>query len=183
MWEIEQIPDDALLYYRIHKGYVIEGEVIPGAFKERGEGEHKGMSTDWNKYSTAKEALNRSKNPADNGIARFNVGEVRNIKDVLVEHAPEPNNRVHSHIKGIPPKNPMKTRIRRKLLEACTWEIKPENLPSFVGTRALCYVSAKITSSNNTFYTSSRYRRGKAHFYLLFHFFVLVLQYTCLKSV
>lgn len=128
MWNIELIPDDAALYYRVHKGFVVEGEVIPGAFKERGEGENRGMSIDWNKYATAEDALNRSKNPNDNGIVSFNVGEVRNIKDIIVEHAPEPDNQAHSHIKGIPPKNPMKTRIRRKLLEACTWEIKPENL-------------------------------------------------------
>lgn len=128
MWKIELIHDDAALYYRVHKGFVVEGEVIPGAFKERGEGENRGMSTDWNKYATAEDALNRSKNPNDNGIVSFNVGEVRNIKDIIVEHAPEQDNQAHSHIKGIPPKNPMKTSIRRKLLEACTWQIKPENL-------------------------------------------------------
>lgn len=68
MWEIELIPDDAVLYYRIHKGFVVRGELIPGVFKERGEGKNRGMSTDWDKYSTAQEALNRSKKPADNGV-------------------------------------------------------------------------------------------------------------------
>ena len=127
MWEIEIISDDAVLYYRVHKGYVVEGQLIPGVFKERGEGENRGMSTDWDKYSTAEEALARSKNPLDNGIVNFIVGEVRNIKNIIVEHAPESDNRAHSHIKGIPSKKPMKTRIRRQLLDACKWEIKPEN--------------------------------------------------------
>lgn len=128
MWETESIPDDAVLYYRVHKGYIVDGKLIPGVFKERGEGENRGMSTDWNKYSTAKEALKRSKNPDDNGIVSFIVGETRNIKDIVVEHAPEPDNQAHSHIKGIPPKKPMKTRVRRQLLDACKWEIKPENI-------------------------------------------------------
>lgn len=127
MWEIEKITADAILYYRIHKGYVVDGQLIPGTFKERGEGENRGMSTDWNKYSTAEEALSRSRNPLDNGIVSFITEEVREIKDIVVEHAPEPDNRAHSHIKGIPPKKPMKTRIRRQLLDTCKWEIKPEN--------------------------------------------------------
>jgi len=38
MWQIEQIPDADRLFYRIHKSFVVDGEIIPGAFQERGEG-------------------------------------------------------------------------------------------------------------------------------------------------
>ncbi len=69
MWEIEFIPDEDHLFYRLHKSFILEGEVLPGAFQERGEGEQRGMSTDWEKYSTADDALQRSKIPNENGIS------------------------------------------------------------------------------------------------------------------
>ena len=44
MWPAELIPDEDLLFYRIHKSFIVNGELVPGAFQERGEGDARGMS-------------------------------------------------------------------------------------------------------------------------------------------
>ena len=44
----EPIPDNSNLYYRIHKTYIVDGEIVPGAFQSKIDS----MSTDWDKYST-----------------------------------------------------------------------------------------------------------------------------------
>lgn len=123
MRPIEQIPGEDRFFYRIHKSYIVDGEVVPGAFQERGEGTERGMSTDWEKYSTAEEARQRSKIPADNGIAAFLAGAVRAI-DLEVSHAPLPDNRAHSHIKGIPHEEQLKTQARLKLKRIFEWQIE-----------------------------------------------------------
>ncbi len=122
MWPIEQIPNEDLLFYRIHKSFVVDGEVVPGAFQERGEGEMRGMSTDWEKYATARDAWLRSKIPADNGIVEFAVGEIR-AADLEVVHAPLFDNRAHSHIKGIPHDGQLRTQARLKLKRLFKWKI------------------------------------------------------------
>lgn len=124
MWPIEEIPDADLLYYRIHKSFVVDVEVIPGAFQERGDGAERGMSTDWDKYSTVEETLQRSKVPGDNGIAQFHVEAVRAI-GLEISHAPIVDNRAHSHIKGIPHEGQLKTKARLLLKRICTWAILP----------------------------------------------------------
>lgn len=44
-WPIESIPDSDLLYMRIHKVFVIDGELQPGVFRD-----HNGpMSVHWQK--------------------------------------------------------------------------------------------------------------------------------------
>ena len=95
MWPKEPIPDGDLLFYRIHKSDFVVGEIVPGAFRERGEGEAKGMSTDWEKYSTAIEAWNRSKIPTENLIVEFVAGKVRE-EGLEVAHDPLSDNRAHS---------------------------------------------------------------------------------------
>ena len=130
MWDIEEIPDDSHLFYRIHKNDIQRGDVVPGAFKERGKGEERGMSNDWEKYSTPEESLNRSANPIDNGIVKFHVKKVREIGSLVVVHAPNfaRNNRSHSHIKGIPRKGVLKTKIRSKLKRIFKWIIIPNEV-------------------------------------------------------
>jgi hypothetical protein len=123
MWLVEQIPNEDRLFYRIHKSYVVDGEVVPGAFQERGEGAERGMSTDWEKYSTAEETRQHSKIPADNGIAAFLAGAVRAI-DLEVSHAPLPDNRAHSHVKGIPHEGQLKTQARLKLKRIFQWQVR-----------------------------------------------------------
>lgn len=124
MWDIEEIPDSDLLFYRIHKSEFRDGTVIPGAFKERGEGEERGMSTNWNKYSTPDLLINVATIPNDNAVVQFHVQKVREIGSLLVKHAPLPNNRSHSHIIGIPKKGQLKTKVRAKLQEIYEWTIQ-----------------------------------------------------------
>jgi len=119
MFEKEEIPDNDNLYYRIHNSYIREGELTPGVFKEKGGG----MSTDWSKYSTAEQSLNRAPNPKDNGIVKFEVGSVRKTK-LTVEHFPIPENQSHTDVIGIPPKGEFKISMRAKLKHICIWEIK-----------------------------------------------------------
>lgn len=123
MWDIEEIPNSDSLYYRIHKSNFREGEIIPGAFKERGEGIDRGMSTNWDKYSTPDELKNVAITPNDNAIVQFNVGEVREIGSLIVKHAPIVQNRSHSHVIGIPKNGLLKTKVRAKLQEICEWSI------------------------------------------------------------
>lgn len=119
MFEKEEIPDNDNLYYRIHNSYIREGEITPGVFQERGGG----MSTDWSKYSTAEQSLNRAPNPKDNGIVKFVVGSVRKI-ELTVEHSPKPAHQSHTDVIGIPPKRELKISMRAKLKQMCIWEIE-----------------------------------------------------------
>ncbi len=118
---IENIPDDDLLYYRVHKTFIVEGVLVPGAFKELGEGADRGMSTDWSKYSTPIESQNRARSPKDNGIISGNVGNIKSI-GLSVVHAPIELNIAHTNIKGIDANT---TEYRRKLLKVFSqWEIE-----------------------------------------------------------
>ena len=123
-FEKEEIPNGDLLYYRIHRRDIDEeGVPIPGAFKEQGEGDQRGMSTNWSQYSEPKDLM-KSK---DSSVGRFIVGEVRAVDPLTVEHDPVEDNRAHTHILGMPQKNnvtPKKTEIREKLQELFEWEIE-----------------------------------------------------------
>lgn len=126
MWPIETIPDEDKLFYRIHKNYIQDGQLIPGSFREKGEG----MSTDWDKYSTPIDAKNRAKVPADNGIVSFISGDIRRI-GLEVKHdpicSPDENiyNRAHANIIGLS-KN--KEKLRLDLMELYHWEIQIDNI-------------------------------------------------------
>lgn len=127
IWEIEGIPDESLLYYRIHKSDCRDGKVLPGAFKERGAGEKRGMSTNWDKYSDPEDLMNVAHVPQDNGVGQFEVEKVREMElaDLKVVHDPDKinNNRSHTHIIGIPRKGQLKTKVRLKLRLLFTWVI------------------------------------------------------------
>ena len=87
-WEKEEIPDEALLYMRVHKNQLDPtGEPIPGAFKNRPRSTD-GMSTDWGKYSTARECQQRARTPPDNAVLELKVEDVRGIPLQTVEHTP-----------------------------------------------------------------------------------------------
>ncbi|MBW4888718.1 hypothetical protein KXQ82_03290 [Mucilaginibacter sp. HMF5004] len=121
IFEAEEIPDNGILYYRVHKSYIVNNEVIPGAFRSRGDG----MSTDWNKYSTPEESLLRAKVPAENSIINFPVTKIRSRSALAVIHNPEIDNRAHSLIKGIPEvKGDLQTKTRALLTLIYVWEIK-----------------------------------------------------------
>ena len=119
MWPIEQIPDRDKLYFRVHDVDIRGGNVIPGAFRERGEGNNNGMSTDWQKYSTVTESLTRARVATKNNIVSFIAGKVRQ-DGLIVDHAPIDENRAHTNIKGIDSDE----QRRLKLLSVYNWELK-----------------------------------------------------------
>lgn len=119
MYEVEDIPDDNKLYYRIHKGYVRDGEITPGAFREIQDG----MSADWEKYSTPMESRQRARKPLENAIISFVVYQLRNLT-LQVIHNPARDNRAHSLIKGKEKKIQNDNRVRLGLLNVTQWEIR-----------------------------------------------------------
>jgi hypothetical protein len=57
-WEKEDIPNSSMLYMRVHWRYLSEdGTPEVGAFRDHGGS----MSTDWDKYSTPQDTLNRTR--------------------------------------------------------------------------------------------------------------------------
>lgn len=78
------------------------------------------MSTDWNKYSTSLETLNRAGNPPDNIVITFAVDEVRRIVGQTIAHNPvnpdetSRGNRAHADVPGA-----KTTEARLKFLRIC----------------------------------------------------------------
>src|SRR5690348_5592489 len=100
MWEVEAIPDADLLYYRVHDGFFNKkGTLGSSVFREKGDGEERGISTDWSKYSTPEQDRG-IKNPLKNSVVSFVTGDLRNIR-LQVLHAPINENRAHTNVKGI----------------------------------------------------------------------------------
>ena len=131
-YPIEEIPNQDLLYYRIHKTKIDFDELDDNkkikllAFDPQPKGSTE-MSTDWHKYSSALDAQNRARVPNDNGIVSFEVGTVRSSPFPLhVRHDPTLTehfkNRAHAVILSIPPRN-NDIGIRLKLRDICKWEI------------------------------------------------------------
>jgi hypothetical protein len=116
----EPIPDSSNLFYRIHKSFIIDGDIIPGAFQCKIDG----MSTDWDRYSTAEQSLALSKIPSDNGIVKLSVRSIRQYPSMDVDHDPLPANRAHSLVHGIPENGELKTKVRLLLKRISVWEIK-----------------------------------------------------------
>lgn len=123
---------------RVHKNDLDDkGWPKPGAFRNRApEGspltDADGMSTDWEKYSTAQTTLERARTPADNIVICLQVGEVRSIPEQKVEHTPlqtAPDdaigNRSHTDVRGNKKRNP---EVRVKFRRAC---LIAETLGSF----------------------------------------------------
>ena len=119
MWPVEEIPDTHVLYLRVHDNNIIDGKLIPGSFKEHGEGEGKGMSTDWSEYSTAAQSLGRATVPEKNSIVSFIAGLIR-YYELLINHAPLEMNRAHTNVKGAD----ADVKKRLKLLNIYDWELK-----------------------------------------------------------
>jgi hypothetical protein len=91
---VEKIPDADSVFMRVHKDFVRDGDVLPGAFREKDGG----MSVDWSKYSSKEDAKRRAKIPADNAVVSLLVGGIRKIDDLDVKHTPELDNRAHSEV-------------------------------------------------------------------------------------
>lgn len=117
-WSPEPIPDQNELYMRIHCNLIRDGNPIPGAFRDHG----RGMSTDWNKYSTPTDTLNRAKEPKKNGVIRLRAGDVRAIPNQVVEHSPDPltSNRAHTDVIGTKDEE-----VRLKYTRIYSWVVNP----------------------------------------------------------
>jgi hypothetical protein len=117
-WQKEHIPDTDNVFFRAHRNLCPKGEIAPNVFREQ----NGGISTDWEKYSTAAECRNRARSPADNAVLRLNVGDVRGIDRLEVDHspvkheAPLPDNRAHSDILGLGKMSPESITEARVLL-------------------------------------------------------------------
>ena len=131
-YPIEDIPNEDLLYYRIHAANIDNEETDPikkirlVAFDPHPKGSLQ-MSTNWHKYSTALDLQQLSKVPDMNGIVSFEVEKIRKMPFPLqVVHDPilteQFKNQAHTLVLDIPPrKNDIG--IRLKLRDICSWEI------------------------------------------------------------
>jgi len=135
MWAKEEIPNTDGVYMRVHRNLIPDGQVRPNVFREHG----KGMSVDWNKYSTPLETRNRGRIPPDNVVISMGVDSIRAIEELTVEHAPVQENtfdqegspiapnRAHTDVLGISSSSDeKKTEIRVKLSRIWNWEIRFE---------------------------------------------------------
>jgi hypothetical protein len=131
-WLVELIPNGDTIYRRAHKQkFNKNGEAQPAAFELVG-----GMSTDWEKYSTAQQARQRAAKPFVNGVVSLKVKDVRDISSLTVDHSPIqreskltdakgnpiPPNRAHTDVNG-----PNTTELRDKLSKIAKLEILPES--------------------------------------------------------
>jgi len=113
-WEIEFIPDADRLFMRVHRCFVPHGQLNVGVFRDQGEG----MSTDWKEYSSPEQTRLRANKPCENGVLSLVTGNVREIRGLLVEHTPQPDDRAHTDVFG--KKEP---EVRVKLSRIYKWEI------------------------------------------------------------
>jgi hypothetical protein len=113
---MEDIPDSDQLYMRVHRHYAPDGELAHGVFRDIG----RGMSADWQKYSTPEETRARARKPHENGVIAMVAGGVRSC-GLLVEHDPIPVNRAHTEVIGI-----KTTEVRFKLFRLARWVLPLE---------------------------------------------------------
>lgn len=108
---------------RVHKNIIKADDTIHAiAFRNHGEGDEDGMSTDWNKYSTPEETRNRAyktKPSWEGGVVQMVVGDVRTIPDQIVQHDPLIDNPAHTNVKGR-----KDVRERYKFMQIWTWAIR-----------------------------------------------------------
>ena len=97
-WPKEEVPDVDRLFMRVHRMWIRDGAVLPGAFKNRGAAGAAplGMSTNWAKYSTAEATRKQAKDPAVQGVIELVAGDVRRVPGQTIEHTPLDENRAHT---------------------------------------------------------------------------------------
>jgi hypothetical protein len=79
-----------------------------------------GMSTDWSRHSTPETTKLRAANPAwKGGVIGMVVGDVRKVPSQTVVHAPLPDNRAHTNVKGQKP-----TQARYLFMRIWRWAIE-----------------------------------------------------------
>ena len=128
MVPIEEIQDDADLYYRVHITLTDRGQILPNCFRDTTGG---GMSTAWSKYATpAQTRLAKGPEKAMNyGVTGLPVVKVRRIEQLTVIHAPVDGNDAHSNVHGLSVERELLTMQRHELYEACSrsWLIEPNS--------------------------------------------------------
>lgn len=129
LWEQEEIPPDAVLYMRIHKGWFnARGQFGRDVFADSGEGPGAGMSTNWDKYADADKTRNEANSaPEDNYVVAMRVSDVLKIAGLSVKHTPTPDNRAHVDVLG-----PKTAAVKRDLRSVCEIVRRPldrTNLP------------------------------------------------------
>jgi hypothetical protein len=107
IWPIEAIPDDDILYMRVHRQWLRDETVIPGCFRNRPDDISGG---------TANDTLRRARNPIDNAVIQLHIGTVRQIPEQRVAHSPMPENRAHTDVLGPKEHDP---EVRRLFSRAC----------------------------------------------------------------
>ena len=130
VWPVEDIQPEHRVFRRVHRVYVPNGELAPGAFRDP---DGLGMSCDWEKYSSPREARSRAPSPADNAVIALLVGGVRDEAGLVVIHSPvqtggtEPPNRAHCDILGLHGKSKIETtEIREKLTRIAEIVLLPD---------------------------------------------------------
>ena len=130
-WPIENVPDEARLFYRVHVNSLHNGELVPAVFRPLDGG----LSTDWDRYClTSHAARNRAHTPADNGIITLIAGPVRAVDELRVEHTPQDDNQAHTEVFGMEldgadaaRSHSHKLKVRSQLFDRFkTWEIPPD---------------------------------------------------------
>ncbi len=127
---VKLIPDNDFLFRNFNlklivkpKGYSAD-EVPINVFRdEKGDG----ISTAWDKYCSAKKLRRLSKVPKFNGVIKMNVGNIRNITNLSVNHNPTMRNYGHSLIIGLPENRAERLKVRSLLKDTSKWVI-PLNL-------------------------------------------------------
>ena len=141
IWEQEDIPDESLLFCYVFKNNINSktGDPLERAFCITPFKTGKDLSSDWNKYSTPKETLQRLskqykpnggfKNPDNYYVVQLSVKQIRlEIPSQTIEHDPIqndivlPENRAHTKIIG--EKDP---EVKLKFVDIYEWAISPEN--------------------------------------------------------
>lgn len=121
-WEEENIPNNSYLFRRIPSFYLVDKDYIsPNAFQNKG----KGMSVDWDKYSTPEQTRNRvlpRLDPLEFGVVKQKADKIRNIEEQFIKHEPSIRAKNRAHTVVIGSKTP---KIRRKFQLISQWIIKP----------------------------------------------------------
>ena len=103
-WETEEIPNQDLLFMHIHRQWLHDdGSISAGAFQNRPTKDD-GMSTNWEKYSSARATKERARSPEDNAVVKMLAVNAGDIPGQTITHTPQQTNRAHTDIFG--EKNP-----------------------------------------------------------------------------
>ena len=99
VFPVEDIPSSSLVFMRVHSSRMKDGLPNVGAVTPKGGS--RGLSVDWDKYSTPEDTLGRANKPKENAVVSMEVAKIREIKikeNLDVKHRPLASNRSHSEV-------------------------------------------------------------------------------------